>query len=158
MKLPIPTRAPRKRSETRDLVAPIIRALNRLPGVRVARNANLGPVTPWAQRFTAEHPILAGLGTGSADIVGIVVVSACCSGPCRAQWHERVGRAFALEVKLAAVPSVLAGVPGLRAGTLAPDQKRWLDAFRRFSGFAAVVHSKAEALAAVDRCRQGHDH
>ena len=65
----------RKRSETRDLVAPIIRALNRMPGVRVTRNANLGPVVPYARRHEPDiRPILAGLGTGSADVVGVVSV------------------------------------------------------------------------------------
>lgn len=150
MRLPTPDPAPRKRSETRDLVQPMIRSLNRLPGVRVARNANLGPVVPWAQRWLENaRPIVAGLGTGSADIVGIVA--------CRywrahgiGNWlpHE-VGRAFALEVKLPAAP-------GLKAGSVAPDQVRWLRVFRRFGGFAAVVHSLEEARAAVDRCQAGH--
>jgi len=130
MRLTRPDRTIERRNETRDLVAPIIRALNRLRGVRVARNANLGPVVPWAQRMLDNaRPVRAGLGAGSADIVGIVL-----------------GRAFALEVKL---PSA----PGLRAGALAPDQLRWLRAFRRFGGFAAVVYSGSEALEAVPRCR-----
>jgi hypothetical protein len=59
------------------------------------------------------------------------------------------GRAFALEVKLPAAP-------GLRAGTLAKDQARWAAAFVRFGGFCCVVHSIAEACAAVERCRAGH--
>jgi VRR-NUC domain len=126
-----------RRSETRDLVSPILRALNRLPGVRVVRNANLGPVVPWAKRHDpAAVPILAGLGPGSADLVGIVRVD---SG---------IGRVIALEVKLPALGR-------LRAGDLRPDQARWIDVFRRLGGHAAVVHSVAEALAAVEACRAG---
>lgn len=136
-----------RRSETRDIVQPIIRALNRIDGVRVTRNANLGPVVPWHKRLDpSARPILAGIGTGSADIVGIVSV----------QWShlaarpdvETIGRAIALEVKLPAAD-------GLRAGRIGPDQRRWLSVFRRFGGFAAVVHSTEEAVAAVERCRTG---
>ena len=145
MRLPERETRAKKRNETRDLVQPIIRALNRLPGVRVARNANLGPVVPWAQRFV-EHtrPIVAGLGTGSADIVGIVVVAIDLE-----HTEGRIGRAFAIEVKLPAAP-------GLKAGKLTKDQQRWLHIFRRFGGFACVVTSELEARAAVDRCRAGH--
>ena len=136
----------RKRSETRDLVAPIIRALNRMPGVRVTRNANLGPVVPYARRHEPDiRPILAGLGTGSADVVGVVSVPVLAPPPYLA---TAIGRAFVLEIKLPAAP-------GLRAGTLRPDQRRWLATVRRFGGFAAVVTSVDEAMAAVARCRQG---
>lgn len=134
-----------KRSETRDLVAPIIRALNRMPGVRVVRNANLGPVVPWARRHDPDaRPIVSGLGTGSADVVGLVD---CRDGPEELPW----GRALALEVKVPPDETHRAGVVRL-------DQRRWLLAFRRFGGFAAVVRSIAEAREAVERCRAGLDH
>ncbi|MFY9642943.1 MAG: hypothetical protein WAK07_18900 [Rhodomicrobium sp.] len=162
MKLSPTPRSPRKRSETRDIVQPIIRALNRMPGVRVTRNANLGPVVPYNRRLEPDiRPILAGLGTGSADVVGVVTMRRLI-----VQWSVReyidvdiaedrgpvqdVGRAFVLEVKLPADPS-----KGLRAGTLHKDQKRWLSTVRRFGGFAAVVTSIEEAVAAVARCRTG---
>ena len=137
-----------KRSETRDIVQPIIRALNRMPGVRVTRNANLGPVVPYNRRIEPDiRPILAGLGTGSADVVGVVSVPVLAPPPYLA---TAIGRAFVLEVKLPADPS-----KGLRAGTLHKDQKRWLSTVRRFGGFAAVVTSVEEAVAAVARCRSG---
>jgi hypothetical protein len=126
---------PRKRAhranETRDLTHPIEAALNRLPGVRVARNNNLGPVVPYVRRLQPDiRPIRAGLGDGSADLVGIV------------RLHTGIGRAFVLEVK--------------RAGEKPkPDQARWLGVVRSLGGFAAVVHSVEEALAAVERCRAG---
>jgi hypothetical protein len=138
MRLQKPDRSPRKRSETRDLVQPIIRALNRMQGVRVVRNANLGPVVPYHKRWDADvRPILAGLGAGSADVVGIVTVGA-----------RAFGRVFCLEVKLPADER-------LRAGTLSADQKRWLSVVRRFGGFACVVRSIDEATQAVQRCRKG---
>ena len=145
MRLPKPERAERKRSETRDLVQPIIRALNRMPGVRVARNANLGPVVPWAKRLDPDaRAIVAGLGTGSADVVGVVSVPVLAPPPYLA---TAIGRAFVLEIKLPAAP-------GLRAGTLRPDQRRWLATVRRFGGFAAVVTSVDEALALIERGRR----
>lgn len=142
MNVPKHDRGPRRRSETRDLVQPIIRAMNAIPGVRVTRNANLGPVIPYSKRDVPDvRPIIAGLGTGSADIVGIVMM-----------WHPpgagNFGRAFALEVKL---PSD----GRLRGGTLDADQVRWLRIFRKFGGFAAVVRSELEARDAIVRCRAG---
>jgi hypothetical protein len=144
-----PPPKPARRSETRDLVQPIIRALNRLSGVRVARNANLGPVVPWGKRMRDDvRPIIAGLGSGSADIVGIEMVTIT---------PEMVGRtvgiAFALEVKLP--PGVAPDGHTLRGGTLEKDQERWLRIFRKFGGFAAVVRSIEEATYAVRRCREG---
>jgi hypothetical protein len=145
---------PARRSETRDLVKPIICALNRMPGVRVTRNASLGPVVPWNKRMDpAARPIIAGLGAGSADIVGIVHCSILYRTADESLDQDELrswsyGRAFALEVKLPAHG-------GLRAGVLKSDQDRWLKAFRRFGGFAAVVRSVEAAVAAVSRCRTG---
>lgn len=133
-----------RRNESRDIVVPIIRALNRLPGVRVSRNNNVGKSVP--VRFYTyllgsghAHPhytvVDTGLGEGSADIVGLVLPG---------------GRALALEVKLPPDRDA-----GLRAGPLKPDQRRWLAAFRRFGGYADVVHGVEEAIAAVEACRRG---
>lgn len=68
-----------------------------------------------------------GLPRGSADLVGIL-------GP--------QGRLFCLEVKAP-------------RGRLQPHQAAWLDVVRRFGGFAAVVRSVDDALAAVARARAG---
>ena len=68
-----------------------------------------------------------GLSVGSADLVGVLAPS---------------GRLIALECKSA-------------TGRLRPEQRAWLDVVRRFGGFACVVRSADEALAAVERARNG---
>lgn len=68
-----------------------------------------------------------GLGVGSADLVGVIAPS---------------GRLLALEIKS-------------DAGRLRPEQRAWLDCVRAMGGFAAVVRSADEALAAVERARRG---
>lgn len=67
-----------------------------------------------------------GLCRGAADLVGI--------GP--------GGRFFALEVKTS-------------SGRLSPEQDRFLALVRSRGGFAAVVRSVDDALAAVERARGG---
>ncbi len=79
------------------------------------------------QSLIGAQPIQAGLGKGSADLVGII------RGP---------GRAIALEVK---TPS----------GVVSPEQPLWLAAVRALGGFAAVVRSPEEAIAAIDRACRG---
>ena len=69
-----------------------------------------------------------GLAKGSADIVGLDLTSG--------------GRFIGLEVKTP-------------IGRASPEQLQWLDLVRRRGGFAAIVRSPEEALAAIDRCRQG---
>jgi hypothetical protein len=150
---PVSTRAPR-RNETRDIVQPILRTLNRIHGVRVTQNLSLGAVVPYARRLEPDPPrFVAGLGLGSADIVGIVMVPILVPVENRRvarlpDGRYGIGRAFALEVKLPAHD-------GKPVGRLRPDQLRWLDAVRRFGGFATVVHSVEEATSAVERCREG---
>lgn len=109
-------------NETRDLVGPILKELNTLDGVKVMRNA-VGLVVPYARR--GATPFKAGLGAGSADIIGLVD-----------------GRFFALEVK----------IPG---GVVAEDQQKWLDEIREIGGYAVVVTSVQEAIDAVRDARQG---
>lgn len=79
----------------------------------------------WAL-LRAVQPILAGLGKGSSDLVGIL----------------RGGRAIALEVKTA-------------TGAVRPEQPIWLEAVRSWGGFACVVRSPEEAVAAVGRALAG---
>jgi hypothetical protein len=66
-----------------------------------------------------------GLGLGSADLIGCVN-----------------GRYFALEVKTA-------------TGRQTPEQVAWANARRKEGAFVAVVRSAEEAIAAVNRCRDG---
>lgn len=68
-----------------------------------------------------------GLAVGSADLVGVLRPS---------------GRLLALECKSP-------------TGRLRPEQRAWLGVVRDFGGFAAVVRSPEEALAAVERARRG---
>lgn len=75
----------------------------------------------------SEAKIRYGLGNGGADLVGMLRGS---------------GRVVALEVKTP-------------IGRLSADQVAWLAAVRARGGFAAVVRSVAEALAAVDRAVAG---
>lgn len=77
--------------------------------------------------FDAERKVRYGLGVGSADLVG------CLRGS---------GRLFALEVK---TPE----------GRLSPEQLAWLGAVQRLGGFAAVVRSVPDALAALERALAG---
>jgi hypothetical protein len=66
-----------------------------------------------------------GLAVGSADLVGVVD-----------------GRFVALEIKT-------------ESGALRPEQRAWLGVVRAMGGFACVVRSPEEAIAAVERARRG---
>lgn len=68
-----------------------------------------------------------GLCPGSSDLIGLLMPA---------------GRFVALEIK---TPD----------GRLRPEQRAWLALIRRGGGFAAVVRSPADALAAIDRARSG---
>jgi len=109
---------PSKETE-RGLMVRIRAALACVPGVLVWRN-NVG--------VDSEHGIRYGLGVGSADLIGLVVVE---------------GRAvFAgWEVKR----------PGQRPSEV---QRRWIDLIRRHGGIAGVVTSPDEAVALVTEARR----
>lgn len=133
---------PKRRNETRDLTKPIMAAVNRLPGVRVWRPHVLS---------TREQAVTgAGLANGSADLIGLVTVRAPITyetitdetGPHGLLTIPITGRFFTLEVKW----------PGEYPE---PDQRRWMQCVRELGGFATIVHSIAEAIAAVGRARQG---
>ena len=136
----LPARPAKRRNETRALTRPIEAALNRLPGVRVARN-NTG-----ALRDATGRLVVFGLGTGSADLVGIVRMEGDDLRRLAAMYGLHgippFGRVLALEVKL----------PGKRPR---PDQARWARVVRSLGGFCCVVTSVDEAIAAVGRCRAG---
>lgn len=86
---------------------------------------NVGVAEHWNGR--SVDVVRYGLAPGSADLVGL-------AGP--------QGRFFALEVK---TPT----------GRATADQEKWLALVRRFGGFACVVRSVDEALAAVERAIGG---
>jgi len=72
-------RTPKRRNETRQLVMPILAAVNAVPGVRVWR--------PHVLAGAARDVAGAGLAVGSADLVGLC------------QMHDGIGRMLCLEVK-----------------------------------------------------------
>jgi hypothetical protein len=118
-----------RRNETRELTRPILVALNKLPHCRFSR-CNSGYGRPLSNPEAIVH---FGLGDGTTDLVGIVTVR---------MWSHSLGRVCVLEVKWPKVKPK-------------PDQVRWMREVRKLGGFAAVVHSVAEAVAAVARCRAG---
>ena len=79
------------------------------------------------------HHVRYGLARGSADLVGIV------------RMDNGLGRFFALEIK---TPT----------GRVHDDQARWLRLVQSRGGYAAVVRSVDEAMAAVDAAKkEGED-
>jgi hypothetical protein len=111
----LPARPKKRRNETSDLTRPIVAALNAIPGVWASRN-NVG-------HATTENgwPVTYGLGTGSADVVGVVAP---------------YGRAFFLEVKW----------PGKGPSD---EQRAFLSRLERLGASSHVVHSIDEATAIV---------
>lgn len=123
--MPLPARAPRKRTES-TAQAEILAALNRLPGVRVARN-NVGRLQDRNGTWVAY-----GLGVGSPDIVGIYSAGRV-SGP-RA---VHVAAAFGVEVKSA-------------TGRVREEQALWHEAMRRRGLPTFVARSAEEAVRQVE--------
>lgn len=119
----------------------ILRAVGALPDFVVMRNANVA-LKYYDEREGREKFLRGGLGDGSADLIGILSLSVLLTRPDGSQVCQTTGRFVALEVKK----------PG---GRVEPEQEAWLEAVRRAGGFAAVVHSPEEALAALDRARRG---
>ena len=128
-----------------EIQAAIRKALGTIPGLALWRN-NVGLTghDPKCQscgyvleecprchtRFDEDNGprIRYGLAKGSADLVGLD--------------YSSKGRFIGLEVKTP-------------AGKASPEQLMWLDLVRRRGGFATIVRSPEEALAAVERARQG---
>jgi hypothetical protein len=119
-------RPAKRRNETRELVVPIMAAVNACHGVSVWR--------PHVLSGAARDLAGAGLAVGSADLVGLV--------DCYVTETDHFGRFFSLEVKW----------PGKQPSA---DQRLWGEIVHRRNGFWCVVHSVSEALEAVDRCRAG---
>jgi hypothetical protein len=80
---------------------------------------------------------------GSADLVGVLTVSVYLNQvDAELGCETDLGRFFALEVKR----------PGEKP---TEEQVRWLSTVRDGGGFAAVVHSEEEAVAALERAKEG---
>ncbi len=99
-------------------------ALAQLEGVVLWRN-NVGVGYVGQQRT----PVRYGLAVGSADLVGLVRTDG--------GW----GRFIALEIKT-------------ERGLVTDDQARWLRLVQRLGGYAVVVRSVEEAVAAVEAARR----
>lgn len=123
--MPLPERSPRKRTES-TAQAEILAALNRMPGVRVARN-NVGRLQDRNGTWVAY-----GLGVGSPDIVGIYSAGRV-SGP----MAVHVAAAFGVEVK---GPT----------GRVREEQAQWHEAMRRRGLPTFVARSAEEAVRQVE--------
>lgn len=112
----------------RDVQAAIMRAFAGTRDVALFRNS-VGETEEWndGPRGLASRHIRYGLGTGSADLVGVLTVGG-------------VGVAIALEVKTA-------------KGRTTPAQDAWLAAARRRGACAAVVRSVEDARRVIDEER-----
>lgn len=118
-----------------DIQRAIIHAVNALPDAHIERNNKW---EGWVVRDDgSRHYVAAGLPDGSADLIGRVKVRVILAGR-----EIEIARSFYLEVKR----------PGEKQ---LPSQIAWMGRVRWMRAFYAVVHSVAEALAAVERCRRG---
>ena len=116
---PLPSRHTPKVTEG-DIRREIEIALNRQGLVRVFLNAQYsGPARGGYTR--------AGLGTGTADLVGYVLGS---------------GRFFALEIKT-------------NMGRPSPEQEAWIAQTNREGGYAAIARTPEEACAHAHRASKG---
>lgn len=111
-----------------QLLAEIRLALGRDPRVVLWRN-NVGT----ARHEGTDRPVRYGLCVGSSDLIGIVAVPTMT---------DPLGRFLALEVKTA-------------TGRVAPEQWQFLELVNRRGGYACIVRSVEDALAAVDAAANG---
>ena len=118
---PLPSRQTSKATEG-DIRREIEIALSQQGLVRVFLNAQYsGPARGGYTR--------AGLGTGTADLVGYVLGS---------------GKFFALEVKTS-------------TGRPSPEQEAWLEMVNREGGYAAIARTPKEACVHAHRASKGLD-
>lgn len=104
----------KRRVLERDIQAAIRKHVNRLPGVRIVRN-NTGTL-----RDIRDVPITYGLGDGSPDLVGVIVV-------------EGLPLTFAIEVK----------APGKKPS---PAQRAWHRFARKWGITVIVAHTVEYAM------------
>lgn len=109
----------------------VLRVLGQLGGVRF-----------WRNRQSGRGKLAAGLGTGTADIVGVVRMPWGTEHAYILPNDSPIGRWCSFEVK--------AG-----KGKASPEQAAHMAEVRRLGGFACIVRSPQDAIAAVGRCREG---
>lgn len=121
-------------------------ALGLEPDLLLFRNANV-KASFYDPASGGEKFVSAGLGDGSADLVGVLRVATVSHRsdplwPGTGQIMATTGRFFALEVKQ----------PGKKPRA---DQVRWAELVQRFGGFCCAVTGVDEARAALARARRG---
>lgn len=124
----------REKGETQSesqILSAIRKRLGREPDVVLWRLSQGGAMTRGGQTYRAGLSV-----NGASDLIGVLTIatSTARGGP--------LGRFIAFEVKSP-------------RGAVRPEQTMFLDLVRRMGGFAAVVRSEAEAVAALDRARRG---
>lgn len=131
-------RAPRSPLE-KKIQADIEAAIGSEPDLLLMRNS-CGAAEYFDEKTGKAWHVPYGLGTGSPDLVGILLTSCCgCKRP-RCSIGS-VGRWFCLEVK--------------RPGEEATDeQEKVHEVWRRFGAFVEVVHSVEEARQSLARARK----
>jgi hypothetical protein len=123
----IPKRARVERTDEAAIQFAIRERLGKEPDLLLFRNAQA-----FGERIDPKSGAVTrfsgGLGKGSADLVGLLAPK---------------GRWVSLEVKR------------LSGGRISPEQHAWIHLVRSFGGFACVVRSVDDALAALERARMG---
>lgn len=115
----------------------IVQALSRMPDVVIHRNL-VG-----TYETVKAGWIRAGLGPGTADLIGWVTID--CTD-CDHVEHRKIARFMAIEVKIP-------GGDGKNKDR-ETEQRAWLDMVRSMGGVAEIVHSEAEAIAVVEEARR----
>lgn len=126
----LPPRVPRKITET-DVTHACIVACNREKGVRCARN-NVGQL-----KDERGIPVVYGLGTGSADVVGVITFGGVNSALEAFRFLTPTAFAFAIEIKK---PKELGGRGATR------PQRAWHAVARRRGMLVEVARTPDEAV------------
>lgn len=117
---------PRTNPETKIQSAIRYELSRRFPELVIWRNSNAG-VETWDPDTARPRFHRAGLDKGSADLIGALHPS---------------GRFISIEVKTP-------------RGVAKPEQLDWIVLVQKFGGFACIVRSVEEAVAAIVRAKEG---
>lgn len=132
------TKPPRKITENRDILPPIRRWLASQPDVKIFRNAQA------FVQFDDGHKGRAGLGTGSADLIGSLTVQVPryrLDGTRLPGQLITIARAMGIEVKR----------PGQK---LRKEQVAWADAMHRAGWIVGVATSVEDVKDIIEKARR----
>lgn len=127
----LPPKPPKPPPTETDITICSIAAINRIPGVRAARN-NVGTL-----RDARGIPVTYGLGDGSPDIVGVITFGGPESASMRLRAFLPIALAFGLEMKR---PRELGGRGPER------NQRAWHHVARRRGFDVGVARSEGAAV------------